>query len=51
MLRHVSCNELRICIFTACQHSHINCCADLSRDLSSYEVCMFTAHEGDNLQY
>lgn len=33
MLRHVSCNELRTCVFAACQDSHIHCCADLSRDL------------------
>jgi hypothetical protein len=49
MLRHVSCNELRMCVFVACQDSHTHCYADLSRDLSSYDVCMFTAHEDDKL--
>ena len=49
MLRHVSCNELRMYVFAACQDSHIHCCVDLSRDLSLYKFCMFTVHEDDKL--
>ena len=49
MLRYVSCNELRTCVFAACQGSHIHWCTDLSRDLSFCEVCMFTACVDDEL--